>query len=196
MESDGRAEIWLWPNQRVLLTGLVACLGIMILCGALAAYLLLQAVWVWGLLLAIVWLYATRWVTLLYLASRTPRLAYERDELLVYLEGFQPVRVPIDIVECFFLGQGPSLLPKVKGKEEETQNIIVRLAESAVDWKHRDVPDRYGHWCEGYITLRGAWCEPITRERMQALNRRLAEVHRERKARLAERQAGSEQHSA
>lgn len=115
-------------------------------------------------------------------ALRQPRLAYDSGELLVYLEPQLPTRVPIDIVECFFLGQGPSELPKLKGREPETQNVIVRLAEAATDWKHRDVRPAIGHWCESYITLRGSWCEPITPALMKRLNHRLAEVHRERKA--------------
>ena len=58
----------------------------------------------------------------------------------------------------------------------------LRLAEAASEWKHRDMRPAFGLWCEGYITIRGAWCEPIGKELMQRLNRRLAEVHRERKA--------------
>jgi hypothetical protein len=112
-----------------------------------------------------------------------PRLAYVQDRLLVYvLNSVDPIRVPIDIVECFFLGQGPSDLPKLAGREPETQNVIVRLAESAADWKHREVKPAFGHWCEGYITIRGAWCERITPQLMKRLNHRLAEIHRERKA--------------
>jgi hypothetical protein len=58
----------------------------------------------------------------------------------------------------------------------------VRLAESAQDWKHRDVRPAFGHWCEGYITIRGSWCEPINEGLMKRLNQRLVAVQRERKA--------------
>jgi len=111
-----------------------------------------------------------------------PRVAYEPGELLVFLDSPEPVRVPIEVVEVFFVGQGASNLPPVKGKEPETTNIIVRLAESAPDWKHRDVNPRFAHWCEGYITLRGAWCEPIGEMALRHLNKRLVEVQRERKS--------------
>jgi hypothetical protein len=97
--------------------------------------------------------------------------------------------VPIDIVEVFFLGQGPSELPKLHGREPETQNVIIRLAESATNWKHRDVKPAIGLWCEGYITIRGSWCEPITPEIMRKLNHRLAEIQRERKAATAAEEA-------
>lgn len=115
-----------------------------------------------------------------------PRIAYEPGELLVFVEMHRATRVPIEIVECFFLGQGPSELPKLAGREPETSNVVIRLAEAAADWKHRTIKPAFGLWCEGYITIRGAWCEPINRDLMQRLNRRLADVQRELKATQAE----------
>jgi hypothetical protein len=97
--------------------------------------------------------------------------------LLVFLDApNRPTRIPIAVVECFFLGQGGSQLPKLQGREPETQNVIVRLAESATEWKRRDVRPALGNWCEGYITIRGSWCERITPELMRRMNGRLAEV--------------------
>jgi hypothetical protein len=112
-------------------------------------------------------------------AMMRPRVGYEARELLVFLEPTKATRVPIEIVEVFFLGQGPSELPRLNGREPETQNVIIRLAESAVDWKHRDVRPAIGHWCEGYITIRGSWCERITPDVMRRLNKRLVEVKKQ-----------------
>ena len=110
-----------------------------------------------------------------------PRLRIEKDAVWVQL-GRRPIRVPIDLVECFFLGQGPSGLPAGKGGEGlEASNVIVRLAEAATDWHQRDVNPSLGHWCEGYITLRGAWCEPISLELVNRLNHQLAETKRSRR---------------
>ena len=120
-------------------------------------------------------------------------MAYEPGKLLVYLGRPEPVRVPIEVIEVFFVGQGASNLPPLKGREPETTNIIVRLAESAPEWKHRDVDPRFAHWCEGYITLRGAWCEPIGETALRRLNKRLVEVQRERKEQAA---AESQQESS
>jgi hypothetical protein len=128
-------------------------------------------------ILALLWLFAG-----LVSAMFQPRIAYESGDLLVFLDFGKTVRVPIDIVEVFFLGQGPSELPKLNGREPETQNVIVRLAESATEWKHRDMKPAIGMWCEGYITLRGSWCEPINEETLRRLNHRLIEIQRERKA--------------
>ena len=117
----------------------------------------------------------------LYLMRR-PRLAYAQGCLLVYLRPGKPIRVPIDVVECFFLGQGPTLLPNpLRGADhiEETSTIVIRLAESAEEWKHVDVKPAQGLWCDGYITIRGTWCERIDAALLQRLNQQLVEAHRE-----------------
>ena len=114
-----------------------------------------------------------------------PRLAYANEQLHVRLRSGPPIRVPIDIVECFFLGQAPTLRLQLFGnrsKAEETSTIVVRLAESADEWKHFDVKPTLGQWCEGYITIRGTWCEPITNELLKRLNGNLVAAHRELRA--------------
>lgn len=84
-----------------------------------------------------------------------------------------------------FLGQGPSLLPQLIGFRkdvEETSMIVIRLAESAEQWKHFDVKPALGLWCDGYITIRGTWCEPITSDLLKRLNDCLITAHRELRA--------------
>ena len=110
---------------------------------------------------------------------RRPRLAYADGCLIVYLRSDGPVRVPVDIVECFFLGQSPSLLPGRKYERTETSSVVVRLAERAADWQRFDVKPALGKWCEGYITIRGTWCEPLNLVVVNKLNHRLAEVSRQ-----------------
>ena len=114
----------------------------------------------------------------------TPRLAIEKDHVRVNV-CHEPTRIPIDVVECFFLGQGPSGISSGTGEELESSNIVVRLAEAAKDWHHRDAKRTLGHWCEGYITLRGTWCEPISLDLVNRLNHHLAQTKRARKARNA-----------
>jgi hypothetical protein len=174
-------EVWLHTNRRAILLGMLLPAATAASGAALVvAAWLMSAAWWWmtlgamfaagglGMLGSLAW-----WLSI-------PRLAYENGELLVFMDQRRPIRVPIDVVECFFLGQGPSLLPNLRGREPETANVIVRLAESAPEWKHRDVNPRIAQWCEGYITLRGAWCEPIQPEGLRQLNHRLAEIHRQR----------------
>lgn len=176
-------EVWLRTNRRALVMGMI--LPGLILAGSAGGVAWAVATgqhWAIGLALASGSLLGLWMLGELLYALWQPRLAFDQGELLVFLEPTRPTRVPIDIVECFFLGQGPSELPRLAGREPETQNVIVRLAESAAEWKHRDVKPAFGHWCEGYITLRGSWCEPITPAIMSKLNRRLSELQRERKA--------------
>lgn len=176
-------EVWLRTNRRAVLLGLILP-ALLALGGVFLLSAAILGSWHWG------WLAAASVIILgaLYLAGNLlwlaaqPRLACQANELLVFFEPNQPIRVPLDIVECFFLGQGASELPKIDGIEPETSNVIVRIAERAKDWHHRDVKASLGHWCEGYITLRGAWCEPISGEALKQLNHRLAEAHRRQKA--------------
>ena len=175
-------EVWLRPNRRALLLGMILP-AVAVLAGAwgVAYAIVTQASFWWmlpGGLIAIVGIYL---IGSLGFSLSLPRVAYDLGELLVYLGSQEPVRLPIEVVEVFFVGQGPSNLPKMKGREPDTTNIIVRLAESASEWKHREVDPRFAHWCEGYITLRGAWCEPIGETALRRLNKRLVEVQRERK---------------
>jgi hypothetical protein len=80
------------------------------------------------------------------------------------------------LVEAFFVGQGPAELPGGMARSQETANLVARLAQRATEWAQRDVKPALGRWCEGYVTIRGTWCEPLNTELVRRLNRRLAEV--------------------
>lgn len=117
-----------------------------------------------------------------------PRMAITDAELWVYLlPNFQkPFRIPLESVEVFFIGQGA-----VSGTEPGhpdgyggavAANVIVRLAESAKEWHHRDVHLLLGVWDEGYITVRGLFCENIDQDVLKTMNREL--MNRKRKLRM------------
>jgi hypothetical protein len=110
-----------------------------------------------------------------------PRVALTPDHMLVYLRGYQPYRVPLEVVECFFQGQGTAALKTPA--EARSTNVVVRLAERARDWHNRPVKRSLGEWKDGYITIRGTWCEPITETKLRSLNSDLARVKRQQKAR-------------
>lgn len=109
---------------------------------------------------------------------RLPRIAYVDGHLLVYLRSLDPIRLPIHLVECFFLGHASSQLHGRRKDGLETSTVVVRLAEDAVEWHRRDTTPALGHWCDGYITIRGTWCEPLSVERVEQLNRKLVEAQR------------------
>jgi hypothetical protein len=99
--------------------------------------------------------------------------------MIVSLELYRQQHVPIELVECFLLGQGPTWLPGKKYAKTETVTLVVRLAERAVEWSHRSTHPMLGTWCDGYITIRGTWCEPLSLDLVNRLNQRLAEVQQE-----------------
>jgi hypothetical protein len=111
-----------------------------------------------------------------------PRIAFEDGDVLFYLRAGQPIAVPVEFVEAFFVGQGPAGLPGGISPQRQTANLVARLAQRATDWAQRDVKPALGNWCGGYVTIRGTWCEPLDTELVRRLNRRLSEVKNLNKA--------------
>jgi hypothetical protein len=108
---------------------------------------------------------------------RRPRIAFQDGNVLFNLRAGKPIAAPVEIVEAFFLGQGPAHLPSVDGKPAESVNLIARLSQKAPQWAKVPVKPALGQWCEGYVTIRGTWCEPLDGEVIRRLNRRLRELH-------------------
>jgi hypothetical protein len=170
-------EVWLRPNRRVLALGMIApalfgIIGIaLFLTGRGSENLLVEGVGV---------AFAVLGLTLIVIAViflRTPRLAYSPNELLIFLRFGTPYRVPISIVECVFMGKHSASLPG-GGAAVPVQNLVIRLAEKAPDFHNRHAKPALGTWADGYITIHGAWCEPLTVELAYRLNARLAEVQK------------------
>lgn len=107
---------------------------------------------------------------------RRPRIAYRDGDVLFHLRAGAPIAVPSEIVEAFFIGQGPAYLPRTHGPDAEAVNLVARLSQKAPEWMHVAVKPALGHWCEGYVTIRGTWCEPLTGEVIRRLNARLREL--------------------
>lgn len=175
-------EIWLHTNRRAVALGFLAPLALLLLGLPLVLLLPLThpAHWLGLFALAVAILLALA----LWQHWRQPRLAYDRQQaqLLVYLQGGPPERVPVEHVECFFGGQAPSLLkqanPQTGGK---ALAIIVRLAERAKPYHQRPANPQLGEWQDGYITIRGTWCQPIHPDLLKDLNARLVQAHRARR---------------
>ncbi len=70
-------------------------------------------------------------------------------------------------------------LEGLPGVGRKTANVVLRLAERADDAHDRDVTSALGAWRDGYITIRGTWCEVINAELLETLNARLADVNRQ-----------------
>ena len=169
-------EIWLRTNRRALAFGAVPPA----LFALLGAYLLFglgpsaAAWWHWiGGVMVVIGLFN---VAILMLQLREPRIAYQAGNVLFYLVSGQPIAVPVKVVEAFFLGQGPTMLPGTEKHHDSTVNLVARLSQRETSWAERDVKPALGRWCEGYVTIRGTWCEPLNGELIRRLNRRLREV--------------------
>ena len=170
-------EIWLRTNRLPLTIGaaaaIVACAaGTMLgtgLFGTIESGLARLAGWL---------LASVSCLSLIHLIRQMlrPRLACQAGELLVYLRPGEPIRVPLSIVEGFLLGQGPSYLPGKRLARVEASTVVIRLAERATEWAKVEVEPKLGYWCGHYITIRGAWCEPLSVALVNRLNARLAEV--------------------
>jgi hypothetical protein len=170
------SEVWLRNNIRALWFSMVLPLLLLGLGVLMASGQDNSRVWVriLGGVLALGSLIA---VAQLVIQLRRPRLSYRDGYLLVNLRPGAPVRVPIQIVEGFLLGQGPSFLPGEHYRNSETRTIVIRLAEAATEWADvAGIKPALGKWCGGYITIRGTWCEPLSVDLVNRLNQRLSAV--------------------
>lgn len=171
-------EIWLRPNCRAIWFGCVppaavVGLGAWLACGG---YDLNNSSlrWIGAMIAAI----AITMIVLLIVQLRRPRIAYENGEVSFYLRASRPIAVPVGIIEAFFLGQGSAKLPGGLQREESV-NLVARISQRATDWTRQEVKPSLGNWCDGYITIRGTWCEPLGTDVVRRLNRRLKEVQTE-----------------
>jgi hypothetical protein len=182
-----RPEPWLRTNRRALLAGATVP-GLLLGIGLLLAWAA-PVGGNWQLLRYLGWamiaLGGPLLGVLLYFLGQ-PRLAYADEHLLVYLRSPGPVRVPIDVVECFFLGQAPSRLPQPVGEGVKTATVVVRLAEAAKELREVPVKRSLGRWADGYITIDGTWCEPLHADLIRKLNARLVDVKRQLRHRRVE----------
>jgi hypothetical protein len=171
-------QTWLHPNRRVL------CLSLPIpaLLGAAGVVLL---VWPPGgsfllrLLGGIVAGLAAGAVVSLMWQMRQPRVGYRNGRLLVAVARGAPLEVPIELVECFLLGEAPAGPRGTRLAHRPGTALVIRLAERATQYHQRETLPALGTWCGGYITLRGTWCEPLDIPLVQRLNQRLAEVRQQ-----------------
>jgi len=172
-------ETWLRPNRRVLLLGLVPA---SLVAGLGALFLLLTDTTILRILGTGFLAIGVVLICGLLLQLRRPRIDYANGEVLFYLQARQPIATPAEVVEAFFVGQGLAELPGPGVGGAECVNLVARLSQRYPEWASRDVKLVLGSWEDGYATVRGAWCEPITQELVRRVNRRLREVHAELEA--------------
>ena len=169
-------ETWLRPNRRALGLGTLPPLVLSGIGGWMVVGDESVAGGWWRWLGAAVALLSAGLVVALLVQLRRPRVAYGDGRVLFYLQSGPPIAVPVSVVESFFLGRGPSLLPGQAGTTQKTVNLVARLSRREPQWAEREVKPALGQWCDHYVTMRGTWCEPLNEELVRRLNRRLKEV--------------------
>ncbi len=182
--SSATAVGLLHSNQRLVTLNFI--IGVLLAVGGLCIALLMQS-WYLQAIGSIIALGGTVALWFAWQFSTHPRVAITDTELWVYVSQHvgQPTRIPLDAVEVFFIGQGA-----VKGPEPGqphgyegavAANVVVRLAESAKEWHEREAHQLLGIWNEGYITVRGLFCNNIDQDVLKDMNRQL--IDRKRKLR-------------
>jgi hypothetical protein len=169
-------EIWLRSNRRILALGLVPGAAI---CGAALVLFLITTVPGLRLFAGFVLVAGMFLIGVVIRQLLRPRVSYANGKVQFYLRAGEPISVPVQVVEAFFLGQGPAYLPGTAEDSEETVNLVARISQKAEEWQRLEVKPALGRWCEGYVTIRGTWCEPLTNDVIRRLNRRLSEVSHE-----------------
>jgi hypothetical protein len=114
--------------------------------------------------------------------AKQGRIFLEDSDLLVRLGPGSIERLPLDAVECFFLG---SQLVDRSGDPVASEEaafrvgtLVIRVAER---YAHR-ASGRYGiwaHWEDGYLVVDGRWSEPLVVETLRRINGRLAVAKRQ-----------------
>jgi hypothetical protein len=171
-------ETWLRPNRRAILFGCVPPLIVTVV-GALLVYSYQESGTRPGRWIGFFCLIAGPTVIGLTLTQLShPRVAFRDGMVLFYVRLGRPIAVPVEIVESFFFGQGPAHFP-VMAKQPNTVNLIARLSQRHSEWSSQNVWASLGTWSDGYVTIRGTWCEPLNSELIRRINRRLKEVKNE-----------------
>lgn len=92
--------------------------------------------------------------------------------------GPQPVLVPAEVVECCFMGSGPSELKGSGGQPFNARHLVFRLADNAPEFHAGPTNPHVAKWCGGYITLYGLLAENLNKETADAINQSLVHLHR------------------
>lgn len=184
--GDQDEKVWLRGNLRPV-AGIAVATAIVCaaLAGTVTAFDAPSAV---RLLVVAACLAAASAVAVLAVVAGRPRLSHRGDVLRVRLAPTAVREVPLDVVECFFLGSSELDEAGRRAPDEEGRRVttlVMRLAERAVDCRERPSFAPWGTWEEGSIVFDGRWCEPLSVEVARRLSGWLIEAKRTAAARSA-----------
>lgn len=184
------SEVWLRGNLRPVL---VASAAATVVAVCLMAAVVLAAVppferWLAAGLCAI----AAILVGGLAFAAAQPRLVHEGHLLKVRLAPGAVHTVPLDAVECFFMGSSLLESDAPARADQATHRVgtlVMRVAERAGEWQSRPTFAPWGTWDDGAIVFDGRWCEPLSVELARRLSGKLVEAKRAEAANRSQRSA-------
>ena len=175
-------EVWLQSNRRPFLLTAVVALVVGVICSALGTIFIdTCGVWFWY---AAVPASATIAVLAWYAADR-PRIAFDGRSLLLGIRNGSPIAVPIELVEAFLLGKGPTYLSGKDDRKTEATTLILRVSERAPEFEKLETNLRLAAWCGHYVTMRGTWTEPLSVDLVNRLNQRLYDAQQAQKRHAA-----------
>lgn len=181
---ETRNHDWLRSNLR--LAGLLAVIASFLFLSSLA--ICGVALWFSGGLSGVAFLFSAGLGILSciigYLAftAKQGRIFLKDSELIVRIGPASVERLPLDAVECFFLGSQPL---DHSGDPIASDEAAFRVGTLVVR-----VAERYGHlasgrrgpwacWEDGYLVVDGRWSEPLVVETLRRINGRLAVAKRQ-----------------
>jgi hypothetical protein len=181
---ETRNHDWLRSNLR--LAGLLAVIASFLFLSSLA--ICGVALWFSGGLSGVAFLFSAGLGILSciigYLAftAKQGRIFLKDSELIVRIGPASVERLPLDAVECFFLGSQPL---DHSGDPVASDEAAFRVGTLVVR-----VAERYGHlasgrrgpwacWEDGYLVVDGRWSEPLVVETLRRINGRLAVAKRQ-----------------
>ena len=119
-------EVWLTSNRRVIL---MAMLPVGLLGGLSFVTLTWNSAPIFRALASGCFLVSLVLLVGLVWQLFRPRIAYHDGHVLFYLQARSPIAVPVQVVEAFFLGQGPAYLPAATASKAESVNLVARLSQ-------------------------------------------------------------------
>ena len=181
---ETRNHDWLRSNLR--LAGLLAVIASFLFLSSLA--ICGVALWFTGGLSGVAFLFSAGLGILSciigYIAftAKQGRIFLKDSELIVRIGPASVERLPLDAVECFFLGSQPL---DHSGDPVASDEAAFRVGTLVVR-----VAERYGHlasgrrgpwacWEDGYLVVDGRWSEPLVVETLRRINGRLAVAKRQ-----------------
>lgn len=175
--AEPRAEVWLRGNVRPAL-GLAAAGAALVVAAATVILACGPPAWVTRAAAALGMMLAAGVAALVRAAAR-PRLERRGTLLRLRLAPHVAHDVPLDDVECVFLGSQPIGADDADVHRLRVGTLVVRFAERATACRERPTFVPWGTWQDGHAVIDGRWCEPLSLEVARGVSARLLEAKRQ-----------------